>query len=489
MTIVPSGLSTYQDPPAQLGHQDADMLGKLLRVWEQKRPRNVLRSVYYDGKQPFKDFGIAVPDRLQEFDQTLEWPAKGVSALVDRSNLEGFVAPGMTDDPFDIEGILADNNFYAEFPMAVQSSAIHACSFLTVSQGDVAAGEPEILILPRAADGSAGLWDKRRRGVRGFLSVIDADDDGQPTDLVMYLPDKTVLLTAANGRLHVSTRPNPLDEVPVAPLVHKPDLKRPFGKSRITRSAMYYTDAALRTIVRSEIHAEGFAGPQYWIMGASAKSVVGNDRFKAVMGRVFGMTENKDTGDIPDVKRFDSSSPQPHTEHLRMWATMFAGDQGMAVSSLGVVQDNPSSAEAIYAAKEDLITDARMFNKSLGFGAAKAVRMAVRMRDGMSDTPDELRKLSAMFTDPSMTSPTAAADAFTKRASVIPGFAESEVGLESAGLTREQIVRFRDEQRRNNAGSALQNLLAAAGNRSSSVEEAAESVVPDVEVDSDADEG
>src|SRR5699024_11194091 len=147
MTIVPFGLSTYQDPPAQLGHQDADMLGKLLRVWEQKRPRNVLRSVYYDGKQPFKDFGIAVPDRLQEFDQTLEWPAKGVSALVDRSNLEGFVAPGMTDDPFDIEGILADNNCYAELPMAVQSSAIHACSFLTLSQGDVAGGEAAILIL------------------------------------------------------------------------------------------------------------------------------------------------------------------------------------------------------------------------------------------------------------------------------------------------------------------------------------------------------
>ena len=130
-----------------------------------------------------------------------------------------------------------------------------------------------------------------------------------------------------------------------------------------------------------------------------------------------------------------------------------------------------------------------LFRSSLGFGAAKAVRMAVRMRDGMSDTPDELRKLSAMFTDPSMTSPTAAADAFTKRASVIPGFAESEVGLESAGLTREQIVRFRDEQRRNSAGSALQNLLAAAGNRSNAAEGTTEPTGPNVEVDSDADEG
>lgn len=475
MTIVPAGIHTGQNPPAGLDHHDTDMLGRLLRVWEDKRPRNVLRSVYYDGKQAFKDFGISVPDQLRDIDQTLEWPAKGVSALVDRSNLEGFIAPGMTDDPFDIEGILADNNFYAEFPQASQSAAIHACSFLSVSQGDVQAGEPEILILPRAADASAGLWNNRRRGMTGFLSVVDTDDVGRPTELVMYLPEKTVTLLVRDNRIMVDSRPNPLGEVSVAPLVHNPDLKRPFGKSRITRSAMYYTDAALRTITRSEVHAEAFAGPQYWILGASAKSVMGNDRYKAVMGRVFGMTENKDTGDVPDVKRFETGSPQPHAEHLRMWATLFAGDQGLSVSSLGVVQDNPSSAEAIYAAKEDLIIDARKFNKSLGNGAAKALRLAVRLRDGSE--PDELRRLSAMFTDPSMTSPTAAADAFVKRASAIPGFAESDVGLESAGLTREQIARFRDDQRRSTVSSFMDRIAQLPGPTSERARNAAEAGV------------
>jgi len=473
MTIVPAGIHTGQNPPAGLDHRDTDMLGRLLRVWEDKRPRNVLRSVYYDGKQAFKDFGIAIPDRLQGFDQTLEWPAKGVSALVDRSNLEGFITPEAPDDPFDIESILADNNFYAEFPQAAQSAAVHACSFLSVSQGDVASGEPEVLILPRAADASAGIWDNRRRGLKGFISIVDTDDVGRPIELVMYLPEKTVTLLVEGNRLLVDARPNPLREVSVAPLVHKPDLKRPFGKSRITRSAMYYTDAALRTIVRSEVQAEGFAGPQYWILGATARSVVGNDRFKAVMGRVFGMTEDPDTQEVPDVKRFEGASPQPHADHLRMWATLFAGDQGLSVSSLGVVQDNPSSAEAIYAAKEDLIIDARKFNKSLGFGAAKAVRMAVRLRDGIDESDSELRRLTAMFTDPSMASPTAAADAFVKRASAIPGFAESDVGLESAGLTREQISRFRDEQRRSTVASFMDRIAQYQGPQSDRAQQAA----------------
>ena len=65
--------------------------------------------------------------------------------------------------------------------------------------------------------------------------------------------------------------------------------------------------------------------------------------------------------------------------------------------------------------------------------------------------------MRAQFTDPSMSSPAAQADAFVKRAQVIPGFAESEVGLEMAGLTRGQITRFKAEQKR----AGAQNLLAA----------------------------
>ncbi|MBD1541030.1 phage portal protein [Arthrobacter sp. IA7] len=460
--------------PLALDHDDARLLEELVSVWNAKRNRNVLRTVYFEGKQAFKDFGISIPPQLQQFGTTLGWVAKGVNALVDRSNLEGFVSPGMVDDPYSIESVLTANQFYNEFPQAVQSSAIHACAFLTVSQGDVASGEPEALILPRAADASAGLWDSRRRAVRGFLAVVSVDEADMPTEMVMYRPEKVVTLTRQPaGGWQVDIRRNPLREVTVAPLVHKPDLKRPFGHSRISRAAMDYTDAALRTVLRSEVQAEGFSAPQYWLLGASAKAFAGNARFKAVMGRVFGLTENSETGEVPDVKRFEGASMVPHVDHLKMWAMLFCGDQGLSPSSLGIIHDNPSSAEAIYAAKEDLIIDARQANRSWGQGAVKAVQLAVRLRDGLDVTPEPLLKLTAMFTDPSMVSPTAAADAFTKRAAAIPGFAESEVGLETAGLTREQIVRFQDEQKRKAAGNSINALVAAAASRRAPAQEVA----------------
>ena len=430
----------------ELGHSDEALLGELIQVYEAKRKRNALRSVYYDGKQALQDFGVSIPPAIRsQAETTLEWVKTGVHALTDRSVFEGFVAPDEGDDPFGLAELLDANSFGAEFDQAKVSSAQHACSFLTVSHGDAASGEPDVLILPRAADESAALWDYRRRGLRGFLSVVSRDETGMPDGLIFYSPEHVTTVERRDGRLVVADRRrNPLGRVTVAPLTLRPELKRPFGHSRITRAAMYYTDAAMRTLLRAEGQAEIYNAPETWVLGAD-QAAFGTDRWKAVMGRLKVISRDED-GEVPEVHRFNGASPQPHIDQLRMWASLFAGDQGLALSSLGIVQDNPSSAEAIYAAKEDLIIDTQKANESWGRGAVLAARLALELRDGVE--PGQAFRLSAQFTDPARVSPTAAADAFAKRASVIPGFAESEVGLESAGLTREQIIRFQSERRR-----------------------------------------
>lgn len=444
-----------------LNHQDASLLGELLQVWEDKRRRNLVRSVYYDGKNALKDFGISIPPQMRNVETTLGWISKGVNSLTDRSVFEGFVSASGEDDPFGLSGIMADNDFEVEFPQAVVSSAIHACSFLTVSQGDVQSGEPEILVLARAAEDSAALWDRRRRAIRGFLSVIDMDDTKQPSQMVMYTPEKVVTLTKRQSSWAVDIVRNPIGTVSVAPLVYKPELKRPFGHSRISRAAMSITDSALRTVLRSEVSSEFYSAPEYWLFGADVSAFQNADKWSAVMGRIKAL-EYEDTDPKPELHRFSGASPQPHTEQLRMWATLFAGEMGLSVSSLGVVHDNPSSADAIYAAKEDLIIDCRQANTVWGRGAVRAMQLAVRLRDGLDSVPEEMRTLHANYTDPAIVSPSAAADAFSKRAAAIEGFANSEVGLETAGLTREQIIRFQAEQRRNQAGSRLTELVAAA---------------------------
>lgn len=441
-----------------LDHSDAALLGELVNVWEAKRPRNLVRSVYYDGAAPLKDFGISLPPQMRGIEAALGWVSKGVHAVTDRSKFEGFVSTDGSDDPFDLSGLLWDNRFMVEFPAASVSSAVHGCSFLTVSQGDVQSGEPEVLVLARAADSSAAIWDNRRRALRGFLSVIEADG-AQITKMIMHTPEKVVTLTRGQRAWRADVRRNPLGVVSVSPLVHKFELNRPLGHSRITRAAMGYSDSALRTIVRAEVSSEFYSAPEYYLFGADVSSFIGNDKWNALMGRIKAM-DVEDGEEKPDLHRFTGASPQPHTDQLRMWANLFADDQDLEVKFAD--SSNPSSADAIFAAKETLITTTRDANAMWGYGAVSAMHLAVRLRDGLDAVPAELRSLSAQFTDPAIVSPSARADAFSKLAASIDGFGTSEVGMEYAGLTREQIVRFQADQKRAQAGDRLTQLVAAA---------------------------
>lgn len=446
-------------PNVGLEGSEHDLFVSLFNTWQQKRRRNLLRTVYYEGKNALKDFGIAVPPQMQSAFTPLQEIAKGVHAMTDRSVFEGFVSASGSDDPFGLDVVLDENDFVSEFDLATTSSAIHACSFLTVTHGDTAAGEPELLVLPRAADASAAAWDRRRRMLSGFLSIVDTDDSG-PSEMVFYTWERVYVFSRrASGAWAKSVVNNPLGEVSVSRLVLQPELNRPFGHSRISRTAMGLTDAMIRTLLRAEVSAEFYSADQYWLFGADVSKFIGDDKWSAVMGRMNAIdVDNPEQK--PDLHRFTGSSPQPHTEQLRMLKSLFADDQQLEVRWADSA--NPSSADAIYAAKEELIMKTRTANRTWGRGAVKAMQLAVRLRDGLDAVPDELRGLQAQFTDPAIVSPSARADAFSKLAASIDGFGSSEVGLEFAGLSRDQILRLQAERRRGADRSMLQMLIGGA---------------------------
>lgn len=446
-------------PNVPIEGPDADLFARLFDTWMKKRYRNLLRTVYYEGKNALKDFGIAVPPQMQAAFTPLEWIKKGVHAVTRRSVFEGFVSPSGSDDPFGMSGLLSDNHFMEEFPQATTSSAIHACAFLTVTDGDVQSGEPEQLILARSADSSAAVWDRRRRSLAGFLSVVDTDDDG-PSEMVMYTPDRVYSIARNSSKKWVvSWIPNRLDEVSVARLAYLPELKRPFGHSRITRTAMGLTDAAVRTFLRAEVSAEFYMSDKYWLFGADVTKFIGDDKWSALMGRMNAIDVDTIAGEKVDIQRFSGSSPQPHVEQMRLIQSMFADDQNLDVKFADA--SNPSSADAIYAAKEDLIIDVRDANRVWGRGAVKALQLAVQLRDGKGMT-DELRAVSAQFTDPAIVSPSARADAFSKLATNIDGFGSSPVGMKYAGLPLEDITQFQAWKQRQGAGDRISQLVEAA---------------------------
>lgn len=442
---------------------DQATLELLINQWASKRTRNVLRSVYFDGKNALVDFGISLPPSMRDIEVVLGWPAKAVHILGARTVFDGFVSPGEERDPLGLTDLLEDANADATLPQAFTSALTHSVSFLTVTPGDPARGEPPVLLLPKSADEATGIWNARAQCLSEGLSVTEMDDLGMPVEMVWYSREHVTTFRRADGQWYADPQTNRTGRVWMEPIVFRPELKRPFGHSRISRAVMALTDAGLRTLARSESHAEFFASPQRYALGAEDEAFGGKmDRWNAVMSRLLTVSKDED-GDLPTLGQFPQMSMQPHFDHLRALASLFAGETSVPLSALGIVQDNPSSAEAIYAAKEDLVIEAGAATRVWGSALRRAATTAVMLRDNLTDAPEEARGLRARWRNPATPSIVSASDAIQKQITAMPWLAESEVTLEALGYTDEQIVRLLADKRRASGRGVLDALRGAAG--------------------------
>lgn len=440
-----------------LSGEQVTVIRELFGVWESKRERNILRSVYYDGLSPLKDFGISIPPQMKNIRLAMDWPEKTVRELAKRNMFDGFVLPGVEGTPFDLGGVLSANRFNLEFKQGVISAYKHSCAFITVAKGDVSAGEPEVVVQIRSAEWSAGLWDKRRREMSAALAITDTTD-GAVTGFTAYLPGLVVTCERSNGRWFVDQQVTGVRRVLVEPLTYDPQLDRPFGRSRITRRVMTLTDQAVRSMVRAEVAAEFFAAPQRYVLGHDNSAEF--DTWKAVTGRLLAISKDED-GDAPTVGQFPQMSMQPHMEMYRSLSGQFAGSTGVPLNALGIVADNPASAEAIYAAELSLTMEARDSNEVFRTALERTAQNIVMLRDGLSEPSDELLALQARFVPPEIASPVSSADALIKLSAVFPWLADSPVALERAGFSRPEIDRLLADKKSAELRANVAGLVAA----------------------------
>lgn len=461
MTITP-------DVEAQIGSDMYALLERMVMQLNARRPINRVRAHYYSSQNAYRDLGISTPPHMRNLEVALGWPAKAVDALSRRVKHDGFVLPGSDISSWGIDGIWSDNNMSLESKQAHTSALIHSPTFIATTLGDVQAGEPEVMLSTFDAMSATGLWGPLNRQLRAWLGVIRCHDDGRFSRLVMLTGDMAYGITDVDGRWDVRAVRHGLGRVPVEVLRYRPRTDQPFGTSRITRPMMRLTDSALRTIVRSEVGAEFFSAPQRYLLGADEEAFVGpngeqKSTWDMVVGRILAI-EGDDSDQLPTVGQFPQVSMQPHTEHLRMWATLFAAESNMPVNSLGIVLDNPSSAEAIYAATRELIEEAEDACEAFTSAWVRSMVTAVQLRERLASPPEELKKLGVRWRDPAQLSRAAATDATMKQveAGVLP--AESDVTLEALGYDDTTIQRIQADRRRA-TGRATLNALREASAR------------------------
>lgn len=460
-----------------------ELVTELLTQWRNKVPRNIERTIYLDGKNRLKDLKIALPPQLIDaLEVVVGWPEKAVYDLADRIVLERIVGPTDDADPFGIAHILHANRFASEFPQATASSLALSTSFVSVTPGDVTAGEPEQLIMFHSAMWATGLWDRRLRGFRAALVINELDAIGTPVAFTVFLPTETLVCRKGKTWYLADRIPNPIGRVPVEQLPFRPDLDRPFGRARIDRKVMSLTDRGMRAGARLEVHAEMFTTIKLLLMGADDDILLDQNGNKVplwsfLMGRLNTLSKDED-GDIPKVEKIAAESPQPHIEVIRQLAADFSGHTGVPLGSLGIAADNPESAQAKTVAREDVVTTAEKQQTIYTGSLHRTMENLVMLREGLTEPPRELLDLHFKWRRPDRSTSAALADAGAKQVSSVPSLAESEVGLELLGLTPDQIERHMSEMRRAKSSETLERIRLSSAPAAASSTEAAEPTGP-----------
>lgn len=453
-----------------LTEDDAALMVRLIKQWQAKRLRNALRRQYRDMRVNVAFLGASVPPYMRDqLDIVCGWPDKAVTSLASRCMWDGVTSPSGEEDPLGAMTLLHENRFDLLVPELVDATLTYCCSFVVALPGDPAAGDPDVVVTGADALWATGLWDVRRRGLEAGLLVDSADDNGKPTSVLLLTSEHVTRLALGDrGWVAVARMDHSLGRVPMEPLPYRPDLGRPFGRSRISREVMSITDRVVRAGFRTEVSSDLYAAPALLLLGAD-ESMFQNAQGDKVplwswyMGRLKSLPKDED-GDKPDLQVIPQQSMEPFLAMKRALAAEFASATSLPISALGIVQDNPSSAEAIYAAKEDLVIEAQNTTRSIGYGLNRIVQDAICLRDGIpvTEMDDEVRNFATRWRNPAMPSVVSQSDAVVKQISAIPELAQTDVALEELGYSAEQIVRIRSQIRRAQAGGVLDRLLAAA---------------------------
>jgi len=334
-----------------------------------KQTRVNLRYNYYDMKNRAKEVKGIIPDNFKWLSHSLGWCAKAVDSLADRIVFDAF-----QHDDFQINEIFKLNNRDILFSSAVLDALVASCSFIYI--GKNADSYPTFQVID--GGNATGTIDPVTNLLTEGYAVLERDENDKIIRDAYFLPFQTEYY--ASGKLtDFLTHDAPY--ALLVPIINRPDAKRPFGHSRISRSCMDITQMVLRTMLRAEVSSEFYSFPQKYILGLDSDAEW--NKRAAVMSDFLNFGKGED-GDKPTLGQFTQTSMTPYTEYMRMLASLFAGETSLTLDDLGFVTSNPSSEEAIKASHENLKLTARNAQRTFGTGFLNAGYLAACLRDNQT---------------------------------------------------------------------------------------------------------
>ena len=409
---------------------------------------NELLRNYYEGNVTVSDYGVTadIPN-----DQTCHWPQKAVDALADRIRLESLsTEPGEVADALD--RVVRRNSLISNYNRHLPVKLIYGCMAATVTRD--ASGRARVRFHSAETFTALPSPDYTDGVVAGGLAIARREvtpwSQGRmvPTVVNLHTPHNVgEFRQVGTGQWTYSDGPT-REELPTLYVFshNGTGTLAPFGRTRITQFVRTLTDDAIRCMWHMQVSGAFYSMAKLYMTGLTDEQfddiMAEKDAYQ--LSRLLALTVGAD-GENPNVGQLSGNSPQPFIEELRALACQFSGATGVPLNSLGIVQDNPSSAEAIQAAREDICLVAERDIEADRATLARVAKAAVAVE--LNTTADEVEPdIMASFDSPMLYSLAARTDSALKVASVDPGFAGSDEFYGMVGFDDASIAKLRSDE-------------------------------------------
>lgn len=416
----------------------ASNLSELLGVWESHLHRNQIRYRYYDGKNKLKDFGISTPPELLSVETVVDWPNKAVTALADRVRFDGFTAKD-EDVQIRLDALTRRAGFMRRMRFMPHSEGIYGFYIGVVGMD----GDGNAQIDFYDAERSSAVWDSAKGRIAHGMT-IERFEKGAPAEVRVFTDDEVMTAWADKGIWRYSIESISMGRIPMVAFTYRPTDRKPFGQSRISGAVMSLTDSAVRAALGADISFQFAVAPQKFLLGAADNPFKQKTNWEAYIGSVFAVGYNGKQGVMPQFGQLPQPSMQQSNDMMRMLAARFSGATNIPISQLGIIHDQPASAEAIYAANEPLVIEATDLIEGNRETMKELARMciAAELDVPLDELTEDQMDIMPNYRNPALPSVVSQADAAVKIAAVVPEFAGTAAWWKMVGMpedTRREI--------------------------------------------------
>lgn len=405
----------------------AQGIGYLKRKLVAKQSRVQTRYRYYEMKECHTPRNLMVPDQLRnKFSIKLGWCTKAVDSLADRLQFRGF-----KNDNLDLTSIYQMNNFDVLADSAILGALITSCDFIYISMDKN--GYPRMQVI----DGynATGIMDEITGMLEEGYAVLDRDENDQIISEAYFGKGYTDFYIKGQEPYRIE---NICSYPLLVPIVYRPDAKRPFGHSRISRACMRYQDNVADTLLNMAICSETNAFVQKYIAGSDPDMEF--DSSRAWMSSFLNISASED-GTKPDLGQFQQASLAPYIDEIETQASLFAGEVGLTLDDLGFSKSNPASVDAIRASHENLRLTARKAQRQFGIGFLNAGYLAACLRDEFDYNREVLYETKPIWEpvfEPDANAIGMIGDAAVKVNSAVPGYFNAENLRDLTGIDSDE---------------------------------------------------